>query len=548
MVDKTKVLGQVFTPQEIADLIAYWAIRDKSDLVLDPAAGTGVFIDAAVKRLKELGSTKPNKQVYGIELDRDIFTILKNKYNINIFNVDYFKCSDKLLPKFDAIIGNPPYIERQLLGNFETLRVMYPEVPSLADIYVYFIVHSLKFLKNGGRLSFIVSDSWLTVNFGKFLKDLLLSKYILKTIISFDRRVFNKLISSTIIFVEKPNDSNNRNNGKVTFVRVKKLTPTIFEEVKKIINGEPVQLNEVKLVQIPNSSLSSEKPWVAYAYGFKEYVKLEKHPLITRLHKIAKVSTGLFTLANSFYIIDKKKRKYFKIENKFLKKAIISAKKLTTPIIEGSKIDNYVLYCPNEKEELIGTNILKYIEWGEKQKVRIRGKDRYVIGYNNTPRIKAAGRNPWYNLTSEINKRCIKPIVFPRRIYGKYIVGWNKDNIVILDNFVGIEPKNKEWLFPLLAVLNSSITEYLVRIFGHLYGGGVCDLTPSLVKNIPVLDLSQISKSKLRELENAFKEYTRTLNRDIIDITLIKLLKFSSEDLEKIVRELDDIKEIQRKR
>lgn len=564
--DRGKTLGQVFTPKWIADLIVCWSIRSKDDKVLDPGAGTGIFIEAALRRLHLLGSQNPGAQIVAIELDNTLTNTLFTKYGnlgVRIITGDFFlyrsspllytQLNGQTLPLFDAIVGNPPYVERQLIPNYEYLKKIYPNVPSLADTYVYFIVHSSTFLKTGGRIGFIVSDSWLTANYGRFLKKFLLGEIGLKYIIYFDKRVFlNRLVSSTIILAEKTQQK----PSELTFIRVKDTDERTVKMLKSIVcNYNKVCLTELQnkgndliVTKTPTNLISVHEQWLPYALGLKYYLKLKSHTMLVPLHKIARVSIGLFTLANNFYIIDDEKKFRFNIEDEFLKKILVSPKEIAKSIINGSNVTRYVLYCNRPKESLKSTNVLNYIEWGENQLVKIRGKNVVVKGYHNIPRIKMSKRDPWYNLVPEINGRCIKPIVFPRRIYDRFVVAWNKDNIVVSDNFLVIEAMKEEQTLPLLATLNSSISEYFARSMAHLYGGGVCDHTPNTVKRIPVLDITKMSNEELEALSKAFLKYANTLNRKVIDELVINILNLSKNDYERIIEELNEIKRVQKGR
>lgn len=554
---KVKVFGQVFTPPEIANFIVKWCIRKSEDLVLDPCAGDGIFVEASIKRLLELGINDTKKQVYAIERDPTLFKKLENIFkekaelicrdffNLKPINEVLYRDNDTL-PLFKAVVGNPPYVERQRIDIIEKLRKMYPNIPALSDLYVYFIVHATRFLEYGGRLGFIVSDTWLSMNFGKFLRDFLVRKYKLRALLYFDEKVFPKLVRSVIILAEKVNKA--PKDYEITFVRVKEHFSEALNSILSHINEETTSSQEnVAIFKIPLSQLKKENSWLPYVLGHDMYIKLRKHPLITTLEDLARISIGLFTLANDFFILRVDKAKRLKIESEFLKKVIFSYKELTHPIVEKpEELRYYVLYCDKEKEELMGTNVLKYIELGERTPVKIRGKNEVVVGYHNTPRMKVASRKPWYNLKPEIEKRCIKPIVFPRRIYYRFIVAWNKIGAVYSDNFIGIEPKRPDYLLPLLAILNSSLTEYFARLTGHIYGGGVCDLRPSDVKRLPVVNLKRLTQEDLTRLEKAFLEYASNMKKEDLDKHVFSLLGFSEIEVNTILnKELEELKRLQ---
>ena len=46
----TRLTGSYYTSQRIANYMVEWALRDKSDSLLEPSFGDGVFLDAAFDR------------------------------------------------------------------------------------------------------------------------------------------------------------------------------------------------------------------------------------------------------------------------------------------------------------------------------------------------------------------------------------------------------------------------------------------------------------------------------------------------------------------
>ncbi|MCY2995817.1 MAG: Eco57I restriction-modification methylase domain-containing protein [Planctomycetota bacterium] len=72
---------------------------------------------------------------------------------------------------FDAVIGNPPYVRQESLGEIKSyLKRQYKSFESTADLYVYFVEKSIGLLREGGFFSFIVSSSFLRTNFGRGLR------------------------------------------------------------------------------------------------------------------------------------------------------------------------------------------------------------------------------------------------------------------------------------------------------------------------------------------------------------------------------------------
>ncbi len=75
---------------------------------------------------------------------------------------------------FDAVIGNPPYVRQELLGDEikRALRAGYRAFDGMADLYVFFFEQGLRLLRPGGRLSYVVTNKWLRAGYAEALREL----------------------------------------------------------------------------------------------------------------------------------------------------------------------------------------------------------------------------------------------------------------------------------------------------------------------------------------------------------------------------------------
>ena len=72
---------------------------------------------------------------------------------------------------FDIVIGNPPYVRQERIKEIKPyLKDNYEVYTGVADLYVYFFEKGLKLLKNRGMFSFICSNKFARVNYGKNLQ------------------------------------------------------------------------------------------------------------------------------------------------------------------------------------------------------------------------------------------------------------------------------------------------------------------------------------------------------------------------------------------
>ena len=72
---------------------------------------------------------------------------------------------------FDAVIGNPPYVRQELLGDFKDYFQEHYEVyHGTADLYAYFIEKGVSLLRKDGLFSYIVANKWMRANYGESLR------------------------------------------------------------------------------------------------------------------------------------------------------------------------------------------------------------------------------------------------------------------------------------------------------------------------------------------------------------------------------------------
>ena len=68
---------------------------------------------------------------------------------------------------FDAVIGNPPYVRQEGLGEFKGyFQKHYKVYHGTADLYAYFVERGVSLLQEGGIFSYIVANKWLRANYG----------------------------------------------------------------------------------------------------------------------------------------------------------------------------------------------------------------------------------------------------------------------------------------------------------------------------------------------------------------------------------------------
>ena len=187
-----QTLGIVLTPRHITDLFCYLVDIKPDDVVLDPTAGTGGFLIAAMHHMLKKAKDDFQKQhikenqLFGIELQPYMFTIattnmiLRGDGKSNLINEDFFKMSANKLQLWGANIGfmNPPYSQ----GSKKN--------PNLYEIS--FIEHLLNSLTIGGKAVVIVPQSTMTgkTSIEKEIKRNILKHHTLEGVITLNPDTF----------------------------------------------------------------------------------------------------------------------------------------------------------------------------------------------------------------------------------------------------------------------------------------------------------------------------------------------------------------------
>jgi len=114
------------------------------------------------------------------------------------------------IDQFDIVIGNPPYIDSEstVKQGLEAQRAFISTHYKLCsgnwDIYIAFFERGLSLIKEGGALTYITPDTWLSKSYGQKLRKSLLPNF--RKIVKLGRDVFESAdLSSVVTLIEKRN-------------------------------------------------------------------------------------------------------------------------------------------------------------------------------------------------------------------------------------------------------------------------------------------------------------------------------------------------------
>jgi type I restriction-modification system DNA methylase subunit len=234
---------------------------------------------------------------------------------------------------FDVVIGNPPYVQLQKLGEMsEKLKASgFETFDKGADLYCIFTERGYNLLKRGGLQSFIMPNKWLLVAYGKPLRKFL-SKVGLRQMLNFgDIQFFDEATTYVCIFVAEK--SAPKKTVKVLSLNKKTYLGDFLTEVKANLYDNP-------------ADRFGEKEWSIQP--FIDFRKLETIRLNgTELKELPIIiNNGIKTGFNNAFLIDDK------IREKLISEEGKSAE-LIQPMVRGRGI---IPYGVSESEFLINTH------------------------------------------------------------------------------------------------------------------------------------------------------------------------------------------------
>ena len=604
-------IGQFYTPKPIAELIVKWSVRSPDDKVLDPGCGSGTFLVEAYKRLAELKLKKswneikyvPGdvhsqilRQLYGVDINefpahltamnlamknvrapspemyvfvRDYFAIKPGQQVLTPYKVrtaEGEKPVEEVLKDFDAVVGNPPYTrwteiadktQNRILEILKSTISKYDLTPQVArgvepGIYVYWIMHSTGFLKEGGRLGMIISDSWLQTDYGVNFFRFILDNYKVHAIIDISARVFPvPLIGACIVLLEKYSDESERRSNKTVlmYLDVSKGYMDV-DEILKLID-------EAKTKALPGQAITKELPSGAKVlvkvYTQGELMKhegkainlifsvndvlnsLRQSPLIVKLSELFEPSRGNTVWSvwairhgrrpdvggNEFFYLTEDRARDLGIPQEYLHPLIPSSRYLryftfTKEDWEGLRrggVKCYLFLCHKPRGELPET-VKRYIQLGEGPNAQIRLRRRPgepeggPVNESQASQARLRYRNifmDWYDLGGVVET----PIIASR--YAQY---WHRFALLMYktacdDDIMTFVPRqgisfNVEELKALLAYLNSSFTKLYLEANGRSTGGGALAIEASILSDLPILDVKKLPRGDVEKLAQLF--------------------------------------------
>ncbi len=294
--------GIYYTPDRAAQILTRWAIRRPSDIVLEPSFGGCGFLVATRDRLLELGTSVPQNNLYGCDIDERAFEFLKNLLGRvpagHFKQIDFLTISPTVFPKADAVIGNPPYVslhnmqESQRTATRAIIAGEHDDMNGRASLWMYFVLHSLAFLKPGGRVAWILPGSFVYSDYSTKLRTKLEACFGRCLAIILEDRLFiseGTEESSVVLLCEGYQQGTDTKMRLTSAKGLSELEGAIERwSIGDVVGGEWIGRPQLALA----SSVARES-----------YQKLLTKAAAHRLSEFANIKIGIVTGANRFFVL-----------------------------------------------------------------------------------------------------------------------------------------------------------------------------------------------------------------------------------------------------
>jgi hypothetical protein len=421
---------------------------------------------------------------------------------------------------FDVVIGNPPYIrQEEITWMKQYLELNYSTFTGTADLYVYFVELGLNLLKSSGAFIYILPNKWMRAGYGSALRSKL-KDVALHQIIDFgDLPVFEEATTYPCIL------HFSASNPQTVFEAVQVDTLDYPNGMNGYIDSEKYEVIQSSLGKsgwtlIDNQSQKLMEKIRSAGVPLSEYVE-------------GKIYRGVLTGLNEAFVINENTKQ------QLIREDPLSAE-IIKPFLAGRDIKRY--QQPNSNKYLIFTRrgieiekypaILNHLE---------KFKDRLVPKHKDWKGKNWSGRKPgsykWYEIQDAVDYyeqfKQVK-ILWPGITDNITSFAFDEQQFFGNDNNQLIISPSKY----LLAILNSSVSNFLLRNICDFVRGGFVRLKIAYVSQIPIpsatdeqyTSISNIVAQILKTRKANQKANTTSLEKEI-DQLVYGLYGLSEEEI-----------------
>lgn len=488
-----KLRGGFYTDPDIARFLARWVLRGQPATVLEPSCGDGAFLAAL---LAERGASLRNIAAW--ELDPGEAGKARGRcraggnLQVEVHPGDFlqwFVLAEAQAPRFDAVVGNPPFIRYQYLSDtqqwlaeriFTRFRLSFTKH---TNAWVPFVLASLSLLQPGGRLGMVVPAEILHIRHAQPLREFLLAQCARTVILDPEELWFGGALQGVVLLLAEKKRKSDSDPGTLALLPVR---------TREVLLQDPEQVLE-RAAFVPGRELGPK--WMTSLLTPSERALLQglrANPRFRLFAELASVDVGVVTGANKFFLVPDGVVETFGLQP------------WAHPMFGRSEHVPGVIYSAEDhlanRRAGLPTNFL----WFDAAEVGafpplVQTYLQTGVDQGLPKRFKCRVRQPWYRVPSvyatEVGmlKRAHH---FPRLIL-------NAAQAFTTDTAYRIKPRQTTALSLVYSFVNS-LTCLCAELEGRHYGGGVLELVPSEIERL-LMPAYPATAAELTELDQRLR-------------------------------------------
>ncbi|MCX6244883.1 MAG: Eco57I restriction-modification methylase domain-containing protein [Bacteroidetes bacterium] len=377
---------------------------------------------------------------------------------------------------FDVVIGNPPYIRADELGDFkEYLKESYKLFASGGDVFSYFYELSHKILTNNGKFCFI-NNTYDKTAAGQALREFVMGSFQIEQYIDF---------TSVIVFEEAT-------TYPIIILAAKGLKPNNFFNFFKV--DEIQYRDKDKLFLKSNFSQVSQNSMRIDVWNFRDekgskiLAILQKNKSLREVY--SKCFYGVKTALNEAFILSKK----------------LSNNEELKPVYDGKDIKKWNTPLPFKWMIVFESKSTKQrfgnlSEEGAKEKMSQDYQEifNHLLPFEELAKKRYDKGEYWWELRNCAYYDLFKQpkIIFPN-LQNSNKFAFDETGTYLNAPSVFIPTTDKA----LLGILNSKLIWYFLTSICVIRSGGFIEVKPQYFEQIPIPEISNEAKQTLTEKVN----------------------------------------------
>ncbi|MFW5867033.1 MAG: N-6 DNA methylase [Armatimonadota bacterium] len=453
---REKLLGQFFTPEEVAATLVAWAVPDDGAKVLDPSCGDGEFL-------------RHTSGALGVELCPEQAAVAAGSApDADVIVADFFEWAAGQSSQFDAVVGNPPFIRYQQFNGStrkQALRLskrIGVEFSRLTSSWAPFVAVSASLVRSGGRMAFVIPAEIGHSTYAAPLIEGLCRHFAKITVVAVREKLFPHLSQDAwLLYAEGKGGS----TDEIGFTSIDRFVPEVDPrrpQRRIALATWRAMGRRLRKFLIPSEALDT-------------YMSLSQRAGAVCFEDIADVTIGYVSGDNDFFHFNKSAARMFEIPEKCLRPTIRRGEQLVAEYVDERLVERWLA-----AEEQIWVLDLSSVDHIPPPVESYLSSPR---GEEAQTRYKCRVRDPWYVIPGVDQVPC----AFVTCMSGRESrIAINRAGAVCTNSVLRVTLTKRIAQTELVRGWRHPLARLSQELEGHPLGGGMLKLEPGETRRVHI--------------------------------------------------------------